>query len=74
VLPGRAEVKVLNPVGIVVFSLLDGTHGVDDLAARVADEFEIDEAAARADVVSFLDELRQAGMLAETAEASGTRS
>lgn len=68
VLPGTAEVKVLNPSGIVVFSMLDGTHDVDAIATRVAEEFEIDLPAARVDVVSFLDELRRAGMLAEPPE------
>ena len=67
VLPGRAEVKVLNPVGIAVFSLLDGTRDVDALAARVAEEFEIDLPQAREDVVAFLTELQREGMLADQA-------
>jgi len=65
VLPGRAEVKVLNPVGIAVFSRLDGTRDVDTLAAMIAGEFEIDLAQAREDVIAFLTELQQEGMLAE---------
>ena len=65
VLPGKAEVKVLNPVGIAVFSRLDGTRDVDALAAAVADEFEIALSEAREDVLAFLDELQGAGMLAE---------
>ncbi len=65
VLPGKAEVKVLNPVGIAVFSRLDGTRDVDALAAAVADEFEIGISEAREDVLAFLDELQGAGMLAE---------
>ncbi len=63
VLPGRAEVKVLNPVGIAVFSKLDGSRDIDALVAAVAEEFEIDEAQARDDVVSFLNELQREGML-----------
>ena len=65
VLPGRSEVKVLNPVGIAVFSRLDGTRDVDALATAIADEFEIELSQARADVIAFLDELQGAGMLAE---------
>ena len=65
VLPGVSEVKVLNPVGIAVFSLLDGTRDVDALAAAVADEFDIALDAARRDVLGFLDELRRHGMLTE---------
>jgi len=65
VLPGRAEVKVLNPVGIAVFSLLDGSRDVDALAAKVAEEFDIRTEQARADVTAFLAELEAEGMLAE---------
>lgn len=65
VLPGRAEVKVLNPVGIAVFSLLDGSRDVDALAAKVVEEFDIEEAQARADVAEFLAELERDGLLAE---------
>jgi hypothetical protein len=65
VLPGRAEVKVLNPVGLAVFSKLDGTRDVGALAAMIAEEFEIDVAQAREDVVDFLNELQREGMLAE---------
>lgn len=64
VLPGRSEVKVLNPVGIHIFGLLDGTRTAEDLAADVADEFEVGHAEALADVRAFLDELDRNGMLA----------
>ena len=67
VLPGRAEVKVLNPVGIAVFALLDGSRDVDALAATIAGEFEIDLAQAREDVIAFLTELQREGMLADAA-------
>ena len=65
VLPGRAEVKVLNPVGITVFALLDGSRDTDGLAAAVAEEFEIEVATARRDVEAFLDDLRRDGLLDE---------
>ena len=65
VLPGRAEVKVLNPVGIAVFALLDGSLDVDTLAAKVAGEFEIDLAQAREDVIAFLTLLQREGMLSD---------
>ncbi len=69
VLPGRAEVKVLNPVGIAVFSLLDGSRDLDVLAATIADEFDIEIAQAKEDVVTFLEELQREGMLADPAAA-----
>ena len=63
VLPGRAEVKVLNPVGIVVFSLLDGTRDVDALTEAVTAEFDVPTDEARAGVVAFLHDLNRQGML-----------
>lgn len=74
VLPGRAEVKVLNPVGIAVFSRLDGSRDVEALAAAVADEFEIELGQAREDVVSFLTELQREGLLADASAAPNERS
>lgn len=65
VLPGRSEVKVLNPVGIAIFSRLDGSRDVDALAATIAGEFEIDLTQAREDVIAFLTELQREGMLAK---------
>lgn len=67
VLPGKAEVKVLNPVGIAVFSLLDGSRSVESLAEAIAAEFEIGVDQARSDVVEFLDELQREGMLEDAA-------
>ncbi len=70
VLPGRAEVKVLNPVGIKVFSLLDGTRTVEQIAEAVTAEFDVEREQALQDVREFLDELSQQGMLADNEEAS----
>jgi len=74
VLPGRAEVKVLNPVGIAVFSLLDGSRDLDTLAATIAEEFEIELEQARDDVATFLAELQREGMLADAATGSNEKS
>ena len=64
VLPGRAEVKVLNPVAIKVFGLLDGQHSVEEIAQLVTAEFEVDHEQAISDIRRFLDELERHGMLA----------
>ena len=71
VLPTRSEVKVLNPVGIVVFSLLDGTRDIDALAARVAEEFDIAVEQARRDVLEFLRDLQRDGMLSDDTSIPG---
>jgi hypothetical protein len=67
VLPGRAEVKVLNPVGIRIFGLLDGAHSVSEIADVIAAEYEVGEAEAREDVRAFVEQLEAHGMLAEEA-------
>jgi hypothetical protein len=65
VIPGRAEVKVLNPVGIKIFSLLDGTRTPAEIADAVLEEFDADRDAVLRDIDAFLDELREQGMLVE---------
>jgi hypothetical protein len=69
VLPGRAEVKVLNPAAIQIFSMLDGKHTAEEIATTVAAEFEVSYENALADLKAFLAELSEHGMLAVEAEA-----
>ena len=69
VLPTRNEVKVLNPVGIKIFAMLDGSHSEGQIAEAVAEEFEIGLEQAQDDVGLFLGELRRNGMLVDEAEA-----
>jgi len=68
VLPDKGHVKVLNPVGIAVFSLLDGSRDVDALTTAVCEEFDIEPDQARSDVVAFLAELDAEGMLEDPSE------
>jgi hypothetical protein len=72
VLPTQRVVKVLNPVGIKVFSLLDGDHSEAQIAEAVAEEFEVAVDQATEDVSAFLAELRQNGMLVDEARANAT--
>jgi hypothetical protein len=66
VIPRQSKVQVLNPVGIKVYSMLDGTHNRDEIVHAVMDEFDVTETVARSDVDAFLDELASEGMLAST--------
>jgi len=61
----RKEIQVLNPVGIRIFALLDGTHSEADIARLVADEFDVTPEVAARDVADFLRVLREHGMLAD---------
>ena len=74
VLPGRSEVKVLNPVGIKIFSLLDGEHSREQIVRAVCEEFEVAADQVTADLENFLGELREHGMLEEGDPAPGTRA
>ncbi len=68
VIPGRSEIKVLNPVAIKVFSMLDGSHSVEAIVVAVTEEFDVDDAQARTDVATFLGELSANGLLAKPGE------
>ena len=68
VLPGRAEVKVLNPVGSRVFALIDGRRRVDEIVHVIAEEFDVTAEQAMSDVDVFLFELEEQGMV-EPAES-----
>ena len=63
VVPSRATVEVLNPVGGKIYSMLDGTNTEEDIVRAVMEEFDVSEADARRDLVAFLDELRAKGMV-----------
>jgi hypothetical protein len=51
------ELLGLNEVGARIWALCDGGHSVDDIAAELSREFDIDGATALADTRAFLDEL-----------------
>lgn len=61
--PTRSEIKVLNAVGSTVYALLDGSHSRDEIARRVADEYDVSFEQARCDVEEYLAQLDAEGML-----------
>jgi hypothetical protein len=69
VVPIRAEaaqldsVYVFNEVGARIWELIEGGEAEDALVATLATEFEVDAERARADLLSFVDVLRQAGLV-----------
>lgn len=65
VLPGKAEVKVLNPAGIKIFALLDGQHTLEAIATAITEEYEVGKEQALEDVMEFVKELSDHGMLQE---------
>jgi hypothetical protein len=63
VLPDRAEVKVLNEVGSLVWERMDGARSVADIIDAVIAEYDIAPEEARRDVLSFIETLRESGMV-----------
>jgi hypothetical protein len=71
VIPTKSEVKVLNPVGSRIYSMLDGSHSIEAIVEMVVSEFEVVDEQARVDVESFLAELSADGLLEDSSETEG---
>jgi hypothetical protein len=63
VVPGRAEVQILNPVGTRVWSLIDGERTVSQIIEALTGEYDVDEGHLERDVREFVDSLDQRDML-----------
>jgi|WetSurMetagenome_2_1015567.scaffolds.fasta_scaffold1260253_1 hypothetical protein len=55
--PAENMVRMLNPVGSRIWELCDGGHTLDQIAAALTEEFEVDLAHARQSVTAFVDDL-----------------
>jgi PqqD family protein of HPr-rel-A system len=62
--PDSGQAHALTPVATAIFERCDGTMSVDEIVRDVVDIFECDDAQAQNDVVAFVDELRERGLLA----------
>jgi len=63
VLPGRAEVKVLNPAGSLVWDQLDGSRPLEQILEAIVEEFEVSRQQAEADLLEFVGTLQDNGMV-----------
>ena len=59
-------VRILDPIGAVVWSLLDGNASLNDLADDLSAAFHVPREQIAADVRSFVTMLQQNGLLADT--------
>lgn len=60
------ELFVLNEVGRWLWDGLDGLHSIEDLAANVAAEFEVEEQEACRDALAFVERLAESGLVEES--------
>lgn len=55
----------VNALGSFIWDVLQQPATLDELVARITEEYEVDDATARSDAEEFLAELRQIGALEE---------
>ena len=63
VIPGKAQVKVINPTGAAIWSLLDGRRSVNEIALVLCDEFDVEPEQAKLDTLDFIADLAARGIL-----------
>ena len=70
VLADQGQVKVLNEVGARIWALADGTRTLRQIVAALCDEYEVDHAQAEADVIDFVAQLAERGIISLAARAA----
>ena len=63
VLPVKGTVKVLNEVGALIWSNVDGANSVRDISEIICAEYEVDRKEAEEDALSFLIDLGERGVV-----------
>jgi hypothetical protein len=53
----------LNPVGTFIWERCDGSHSIDEIAAALAQEYEVEPEEAARDCREFIQELLDQGLL-----------
>jgi hypothetical protein len=63
ILPLKGQVKVLNEVGALIWSLIDGTRSIHDIAVAITTRYDVDPDVAEADTLDFVTDLVSRGMV-----------
>jgi len=61
--PDTSELHNFNDVGTRIWELIDGERSVEDIVGVVTEEYEVDEATARTDVLEFLAALQEKDLI-----------
>ncbi len=56
---------VLNESGAFIWELIDGSRNISEITRAVMEEFDVDDNRARADVISFITNLKEYLILKE---------
>ncbi|HVB73492.1 MAG TPA: PqqD family protein [Ktedonobacteraceae bacterium] len=60
----------LNPVGTLIWKMLDGQHTPSDMATAICEAYEVEHEQAQHDVEQLLDNLRQYNLLIDSDSTS----
>lgn len=63
VTPADSRMHTMNEVGTWLWTHADGSRSVDQLAEALVEDFEVDLETARRDLVAFVEDLEQKGIL-----------
>ena len=63
VLPEQGQVKVLNPVGARIWTMIDGIRTIREIAALISQEYEVAPLQAEDDAMQFIRDLEQRKVL-----------
>ena len=55
----------LNPVGSIIWEIMEKPHGLDDVITRLTREYEVTEKQCKADIKPFIESLLKADLLIE---------
>lgn len=69
VLADTGELNVLNPVGTLIWELVDGTHSVQEIADAVQAEYAVSLQQALKDTEEFLQQLLDSSVITVQASA-----
>ena len=61
--PDTADAVGTNPVGVSVWKLMDGKHGIEEIIAEIKDQFAEVPDAAPQDILAFIKDLTQRGFV-----------
>lgn len=55
--PGTADAVGINPMGVAIWKLIDGRRGIEDIAAKIRDEFSEVPPNAVEEISVYIDQL-----------------
>ncbi len=61
--PDTADAVGTNPVGVAVWKLMDGKHGIEEIITKIKDQFADVPDAATKEIPAFINDLTQRGFV-----------